>query len=78
MLQWIRDFLKNRTQQVVLKGQKSSSTPVISGVSQGSVLGPILFTMFVNDIPSTLSSPTFMFADDTKMFHFIKNGDDMT
>ena len=75
-LLWIKDFLRNRTQQVVLNGQKSGSILVTSGVPQGSVLGPLLFTMFVNDIPSIVSSPTFMFADDTKIFRFIKSNDD--
>jgi len=75
MLQWIRDFIRNRTQQVVLNGHKSSSIPVISCVP---VLGPILFTMFVNDIPSMISSPTFMFADDTKMFRFVKSSNGHT
>ena len=60
----------------MLNGQKSGSILVTSGVPQGSVLGPILFTMFVNDIPSIVSSPTFMFADDTKIFRFIKSSDD--
>ena len=76
VLHWIKDFLRNRTQQVILNGQKSSSIPVTSGVPQGSVLGPLLFTMFVNDIPSVVLSPTFMFADHTKIFHFIRNRDD--
>ena len=76
ILQWIKDFLRDRTQQVILNGQKSSSIPVTSGVPQGSVLGPLLFMMFVNDIPSIVLSPTFMFADDTKIFHFIRNRDD--
>ena len=76
ILLWIKDFLRNRTQQVMLNGQKSGSIPVTSGVPQGSVLGPLLFTMFVNDIPSIVSSPTFLFADDTKIFHFIKSSDD--
>ena len=76
ILQWIKDFLWNRTQQVVLNGQKSSTTSVTSGVPQGSVLGPVLFTLFVNDIPSMVSSPTFMFADDTKIFRCVKSGDD--
>ena len=76
ILLWIKDFLRNRTQQVVLNGQKSGSILVTSSVPQGSVLGPLLFTMFVNDISSIVSSPTFMFADDTKIFHFIKSSDD--
>ena len=53
-----------------------ATTSVTSGVPQGSVLGPVLFTLFVNDIPSMVSSPTFMFADDTKIFRCVKSGDD--
>jgi len=64
-----RVFLSNREQQAVLNS-------VTSGVPQGSVLGPVLFTMFVNDIPSIVSSPVYLFADDTKLFHVIKNRDD--
>ena len=40
------------------------------------MLGPVLFTLFVNDVPSMVSSPTFMFADDTKIFRRVKSGDD--
>ena len=76
ILQWINDFLWNRTQQVLLNGQKSSTTCVTSGVPKGSVLGPVLFTLFVNDIPSMVSSPTFMFADDTKIFRCVGSNDD--
>ena len=76
MLQWIKDFLKDRTQKVVLNGKKSNSIPVTSGVPQGSVLGPILFTMFVNDLPSVVSSPVYMFADDTKIFRVIRTSED--
>ena len=54
----------------------SPSHAVTSGVPQGSVLGPVLFTMFVNDIPSIVSSPVYMFADATKIFHVIRNSDD--
>jgi len=43
---------------------------------QGSVLGPLLFTMFVNEIPSIVSSPVLMFADDTKIFRVVRNRDD--
>jgi len=49
----------------VLNGHKSTVT---SGVLQGSVLGPMLFTMFVNEIPSIVSSPVLMFADDTSSY----------
>ena len=76
ILQWINDFLWNRTQQVLLNGQKSSTTCVTSGVPQGSVLGPVLFILFVNDLPSMVSSPTFMFADDTKIFRCVGSNDD--
>ena len=62
VLRWIKDFLWNRTQQVALNGKISGSIPVTSGIPQGSVLGPLLFVMFVNDILSIVS--TFMFADD--------------
>ena len=52
------------------------TTCVTSGVPQGSVLGPVLFTLFVNDISSMVSSPTFMFADDTKIFRCVRSSDD--
>ena len=60
----------------MLNDQKSGFIPVTSGVPQGSVLGPLLFTMFVNDIPSVVLGPTFMFADDTEIFHFVRSSDD--
>ena len=60
----------------MLNGQKLGLIPVTSGVPQESVLGPLLFTIFVNDIPSVVSSPTFMFADDMKIFHFVRSSDD--
>jgi len=76
LLIWIKDFLSNREQRVVLNGHTSHSIPVTSGVPQGSVLGPVLFTMFVNDIPSTVSSPVFMFANDTMIFRIMRSSDD--
>ena len=65
--------MSNREQQVVLNGYISHSIPVTSGVPQGSVLGPILFTMFVKGIPSIV---LYLFTDDAKVFHVIKSRDD--
>ena len=70
--------MSNRRQQVVFNGDKSCFILVTSGVPQGSVLGPLLFTVFVNEIPLIVSSPFLMFADDTKIFRVIRNGQDYT
>ena len=64
-LDWIGDFLTDRTQRVVLPGGASSACPVLSGVPQGTVLGPILFLLYINDLPDdTLHSTVRLFADD--------------
>ena len=55
-LRWIQDFLTNRTQQVVVNGCSSSPSQVISGVPQGSVLGPLLFICYINDLPKEVNS----------------------
>ena len=64
LLQWIQDSLSQQKQQVVFKGAVSDWCSVTSGVPQGSVLGPIFFVLFVNDINDVVSSPLFQFADD--------------
>jgi len=68
VLKWIKAFLVGRKQRVLMNNSYSSWLDVISGIPQGSVLGPILFTIYINDLPSNLSNPTLLFADDTKIF----------
>lgn len=68
VLQWIKSFLSNRQQKVKANGVESSWSPVISGIPQGSIMGPILFTLFVNDLPQKINSIISMFADDTKLY----------
>ena len=77
-LSWIRAFLGNRSQMVVIEGEESRSVPVSSGVPQGSVLGPILFLVFINDLPEKLSSQVRLFADDTAVYLTIGGLDDAT
>ena len=71
-------FLVNRRQKVVLNGVSSNWSTVHSGVPQRSVLGPLLFIIYVNDIPSLTDSQILIFADDTKNFREIKTRADFT
>jgi hypothetical protein len=68
VLRWIVSFLNNRRQKVVLPGGSSSWMNVTSGVPQGSILGPILFLLYVNDLPDSVNSTAKLFADDTKRY----------
>ena len=69
LLSWFNSYLSNRIQRVVLEGHASDWLPVLSGVPQGSILRPLLFILFINDMPlSCFSSKTGQFADDAKIY----------
>ena len=73
---WIKAFLSNRKQSVVVNGSSSADCDVISGVPQGSVLGPTLFLLYINDIGDNLNSTLSLFADDSILYREIKNQSD--
>ena len=73
LLSWVRSFLTNRQQRVVLRGHYSSWTAVVSGVPQGTVLGPILFLIYINDIMRNVESQSKLFADDMKVYRALRN-----
>ena len=73
---WFKDYLSLQTHSVSIDNVCSSHLPVISGVPQGSILGPLLFIIYINDLPLTISrSSAFVFADDTKLFKSITSLD---
>ena len=76
LLKWIGSFLTDRKQCVSINGAKSDWADVLSGIPQGSVLGPILFVIYINDLPDVLEGCVKIFADDTKVFTHIQEPKD--
>ena len=73
---WIETFLIGRTQQVVVNGAASSSTIATSGVPQGTVLGPLRFLLYINDLPDNISTSVRLFADDYILYTSIRTQND--
>ena len=73
----LENYLSNRFQRVLLNGQTSSWKPVLAGVPQGSILGPLLFLVYINDLPDGLKSNAKLFANDTSLFPIVKDKNDL-
>ena len=76
IIKWVDNFLNERNQKVTVNGNESCNRPVTSRIPQGSVLGPILFVIYINDLPECVEANTYLFADDTKIFREIKTEED--
>ena len=72
-LDWFEDYLNNRKQRVVLPGATSRWTNIQAGVPQGSILGPLLFLVYINDIVDEINSNIRLFADDTSLYIIVEN-----
>ena len=73
LLSWLTNYLSGRFQRVVLEGASSQWAPVTSGVPQGSLLGPLMFVVFINDLPDASNAiNTAFYADDSKIFGAVK------
>ena len=73
LLQLFENYLLNRKQRVVLNGSRSEYSVIESGVPQGSVLGPLLFLIYINDLERNIKSNIKFFADDTSLFSTVKS-----
>ena len=68
LLGWIKEWLTGQKQRVVINGMASDWKDVLSGIPQGSILGPLLFIIFINDLDLGIKNSILKFADDTKLF----------
>ena len=78
LLAWIKNFLLSRHIRVCVRKSSSGWVLVVSGVPQGSVIGPLLFILYVDDLPDTIKNSIRMFADDTKIWAVVKSDQDVT
>ena len=73
LLKLLQNYLNNRKQRVVLNGSSADFSPIGSGVPQGSLIGPLLFLIYVNDYEKNIKSDIKFFADDTMLFSIVKH-----
>ena len=73
LLNWIGDYLSHRKQKVLINGIESSTLEINAGVPQGSILGPLFFLIFINDIVFEITCSIKLFADDTSIYIIIDN-----
>ena len=76
-LDWFQSYLSDRSQRVYLNGELSDPETIDISVLQGTILGPILFLCFINDLPNSSHLLSFLFADDTQGLAFGKNLPDL-
>ena len=76
LYQLIQNYLSGRFQRVILNGQTSSWRPILGGVPQGSILGPLLFLIYINDLSNELKTKTKLFANDTSLFTVAKDNNE--
>ena len=76
LLDWLTDYLSNRKQRVVIPGGSSGWEYINSGVPQGSILGPLLFLLYINDVVQDIQSCVRRFADDTSLYIIVENPND--
>ena len=76
LLNWIEAILTDRKQKVAVNGKESKWHNVTSGIPQGSVIGPLVFVLYINNLPELTKSDTFLFADDIKIFRTITDKND--
>ena len=76
VLEWMQDYLKDREMRTVIREATSSWRKVTSGIPQGSVLAPIMFQIYVNDVQCGMTSNMNLFAGEAKLMRVVKNTDD--
>ncbi|KAI8485838.1 hypothetical protein Bbelb_363900 [Branchiostoma belcheri] len=76
LLMWIESYLSDRSIKVVLSGQSSTTTSINASVPQGSILGPLLFSVFIDDVGDGCESPPYLYADDSTLYYVVRTNDD--